>query len=199
MEGHRLGEAVPRQAAALGRGGQDAGANLLGQHQDVAGPGAGVGDDAVGPHRAGDEQPELGLLVDDGMAACDDDAGLGADGDRPLEDTPQGLQPEAIDRPGDQAEGAQRLGPHGVHVAERVGRGDASEIEGVVDDGRKHVHGLDQGQVVGNPHHRRVVRRPEAHEDPRIGVGRQPRQGHRQVGLADLGRTAGRSGELGQR
>lgn len=89
----RLAQSLRRQPAALGGGGKHAGSDSFRQHQGVAGAGAGIGDDGVGMNGAGDEQAELGFLVDDRMPAGDDDTGLGADRRRALEDTAEGSSP----------------------------------------------------------------------------------------------------------
>ena len=74
--GNRLLNARLGGVAALDGGGGDAGAEGLGEDEHVALTGADVAQDAVGVHGAGDGQPVLDLLVDDGVAADDDRAGF---------------------------------------------------------------------------------------------------------------------------
>ena len=62
---------------ALGRGGDDAHAQRLGQQELVAGPGAALFSHPAGMDRAHHRQPKLGLVVVDGVPAGDHPAGLG--------------------------------------------------------------------------------------------------------------------------
>ncbi len=99
----RVGQAFARQAAALGRRGENPGADLLGEYERVASLGTRVGDDLRGMDRAGDEEAEFRLLVDDRMAARDGDSGLGANLRGAREDWRQFLGAERLDRPSDEA------------------------------------------------------------------------------------------------
>ena len=190
---HAFGRGV-----ALHRRGQHAGADRLGQHQRIARTGAGVGHDAVGMDRAGDEQAELGFLVDDRMTAGNGDAGLGADRGRAVEHLAQGRRAQPVDRPGDEAQRIERRGAHGVDVGKRIGGGDAAVVERVVDDGRKDVDRLDQGEVVAQADDGGIVGRVVADQHARIAGDRQAAQGGMEIGLADLGGAAGEARQFGQ-
>ena len=61
--------------------------------------------------------------------------------------------------------GEQRPAPHGVDVREGVGHGDGPELIGIVDDGGKEIHRLDQGQLRGQTIDPGVVRRLQSHQE----------------------------------
>ena len=71
--------------------------------------------------------------------------------------------------PGHEVERHERSGAHRVDVRQGVGRGDPSEVVGVVDDRGEEVGGEDDGQVVARAGRRRRRRRCRA---PRGGWGR---------------------------
>src|ERR1051325_250629 len=66
-----------RAVAALGGRGYDAGAERLGENEDIAGLGGGVGDDLLGMDQARNRVAELDFRIADRVAADDDGAGLG--------------------------------------------------------------------------------------------------------------------------
>ena len=78
-----------------------------------------------------------------------DDVGAAA------EDLAQHVAAEALERERDDVQRRQRRAAHRVDVRQRVGRGDAAEVVGVVDDRGEEVDRLDQREVVA-----RAGRRP---------------------------------------
>lgn len=189
---------IARELATLGRGGEDAGADLLGQHENIAGLGAGIADDFFGMDSAGDEEAEFRLLVDDGMAAGNGDARLRAHGNRAVEHARERAGAERVDRPGHEAQGVERPRAHRIDVAQGVGGGDAAVIVGIIDDGRKHIDGLDQRDLVREPHHRGIVAGVMPDQHARILGAGQMRQRRAQIRLADLCRASGRACQRGQ-
>jgi hypothetical protein len=95
---------------------------------------------------AGDGVAELDFVVGDAVAAQNGAAGLVHFLGAALEDGAQVVQ---VALGGVRQDGERRDGPpaHGVHVAQRVGRGDGAEGLGIVHDGREEVHGLHQGKL----------------------------------------------------
>ena len=78
--GHRLDDVVRALLglqSLLDGGGDHAGPDRLGEEQHVARQGTDVADDLLGMHDAHYREPELGLLVVDGVAADGDRACLG--------------------------------------------------------------------------------------------------------------------------
>ncbi len=116
------------RSPAFGRGRHDACPDRFGQDEGVPGERGPVGQDPVGVHDPGDRHPELGLGVLDRVPAHDRHAGLGGLLRSALQDLLEHLLRQASDREADQVQGEDRLGPHGVDVAQGVGGGDGPEI-----------------------------------------------------------------------
>jgi MHS family metabolite:H+ symporter-like MFS transporter len=57
----------------------------------------------------------------------------------------------------DDVERGERLASHGVDIGERVRRGDPSERVRVIDDGRKEIDGLNEGQIIAQDENARIV------------------------------------------
>ena len=88
---------------------------------------------------------------------------------------------------------------HRVDVGERVGRGDAAEVERIVDHRHEEVGGRDDAGLVVEPPHRRVVAGLRA--DEQIGEGRRRRLLGEQLaqhGGRQLAAAAAAMGESGQ-
>ncbi len=119
------------------------------------------------------------------MAAGDGNAGRGANAFAAFEDLADHFQRQLVDRHADQGQGHDRRAAHGVHVADGVGRRDAAEVVGIVDDGHEKVRRGDQRLLVVEAVHGGVVGGLDAdHEFLR----------HRKVAHAaqDFGKQAGR-------
>ena len=154
---------------ALHRGRDGAGAERLGQHERVAGDAAGVRQHLVGMDDPGHREPELRLGVLDRVAA--------ERSPRPPRPPPR-RRPRRISSrtssPSSSSENATRfsaltgVAAHRVDVGERVGGGDPSEVERVIDDRREEVDRLDEREIVAQPVDARVVGGVEADEDVRI-------------------------------
>ena len=117
----------------------------------------------------------------------------------PRSTSPSAAGAELLERPGHDVERGQGPPAHGVDVGQRVGRGDAAEVVGVVDDRREEVDGLHERELVGDPPHRRVVAGRRAHEQ----LGRRRRRqaaDDRQEGRGrQLASAPGAVGERGER
>ena len=98
----------------------------------------------------------------------------------------------------DDIERGDRLTTHGVDVGQRVGGGDLTEHVGVVDDRRKEVDRLHEGDVVGQRKDSRVVEGLAPHDKARIRDCRQSTQRLRQVTRTQLGGSTRATGEGGQ-
>ena len=184
---------------ALAGGHHRARAQRLGQHQRVAGAAARVGDHAVRVHGAGDGQAVLGLGVVDRVPADDLGAGGAHDVEPAAQHLAQRVGAELLERPRHEVERRQRPAAHRVDVGQRVGRGDAAEVVGVVDDRREEVDGLHERELVGDPPHRRVVARRRAHEQLGRRGGGQAADDRQQRGGRQLASAPGAVGERGER
>ena len=141
---------------------------------DVAGPGAGLAEHAVGMDDALHGEPEDRLRVADRVAAGDRAAGLGDDGRGGVEDGRHRPAGEVLGEGGD-VDRQHDPPAHGEHVAAGVGRGDGAVVGRIVDQRREEV---------GRRHERRRARRS----------GRSPRRRTAPTRRATTGRpTAGRS------
>ena len=190
-------EHVRRTQVGLGRRGQDARAERLGQQQHVPGLRARVGEHLVRMHKAGHTQAVLGLLVQNAVPARDDRARLIYLVIPAAQDGPHRAVGHAFGH-AQQVERGFGLAAHGVNVRKGVGRRDLAEQIGVVRDGREKVHGLHDGQLVRHAVDRRVVARVEPHEQVGVAAHGQPVQQLREHARADLGPAARTAGELCQ-
>ena len=181
----------------LERGGDDAGADRLGQEEDVARERAGLGPDLVGMDRAGDDQPELRLGIGDGVPAGDDRAGLGDLLRRALEDGGDHVRRQVLREPGD-IEREEDRAAHGVDVAHAVGGGDGAVGPGVVDDRGEEIDRLHDRQIGRKAIDRGVVAGLETDDEIRVGGEGQRTQHLRQGRRAQFGRSASAAGERGQ-
>ena len=105
---------------------------------------AGVGHLLAGLDQPGDRHAVLGLRVVDGVTADDGGRGLAGDLRPTLQDPAEILERQRPRGERDDVQRGERARPHRVDVGEGVGRGDAPEVVGVVDDGREEVDRLDQ-------------------------------------------------------
>ncbi len=98
----------------------------------------------------------------------------------------------------DDIHGQERRAPHGVNVAQRVGRRDLPELEGVIGYGREKIDRHNQRDVVVQAVDGRVV--PRLRPDQQIGVTDHWNmlQDLNQVLQAELRGSTGAVGELGQ-
>ena len=186
-----------RAFSLLERGGDDAGADRLGQKEHVARERAGLGPDLVGMDRAGDDEPELRLGIGDGVPAGDDRAGLGDLLRRALEDGGDHLRRQVLREPGD-IEREEDRAAHGVDVAHAVGGGDGAVGPGVVDDRGEEIDRLHDGQIGRKAIDRGVVAGLETDDEVRVGGEGQRTQYLRQGRRAQFGRSASAAGERRQ-
>jgi hypothetical protein len=87
----------------------------------------------------------------------------------PLHDAPHLRYGQGVDGHADAGEGKDRRRPHRIDIGDRIGRGNAAEVEGIVDDGHEKIGGGHQGQIVAKPQHGRVVRGGVPDEQVRVG------------------------------
>ena len=66
----------------------------------------------------------------------------------PARMSPRGLDRQLVHRHADDRQRQDRRAAHGVDIRERVGRGDAAELERVVDDRHEEIGGRDHGLTV---------------------------------------------------
>jgi hypothetical protein len=120
----------------------------------------------------------------DGVAAGDRNAGRAQTEAPPSRMRPMVCDRQHVDRHAHQRQRQDRRAAHRIDVADRIGGGDAPEVEGVVDDGHEEVGGGDQRLLVVQPVDRGVVGGLDA--DQQLG---RHREGGR--ALQDLGQHAG--------
>ena len=115
-----------------------------------------------------------------------------------LQDSLQYL--DALFSVGESHDGERRDGSatHGVNIAQRVGRCNLAEDVGIVHNGRKEIHGLNQRQIGRESIHSRVVTGVKAHQDVWIGLFRQLGQYGVQNTWTQLGRSTRRFDQGGQ-
>ena len=180
-----------RSRAPLQCGGDEAGAERLGQHEHVSGSGAhvrerrGVGRELADHHLA---EHRLGTVHR--VPPGHDPAPGRCRGRRAHEHLAEQFERQHVARPCRDVEREHRGTTHGVHVARRVRRGDASPRAGVVDDRREEVDRGHEGAPVRTSPDGGVVTGLRADQE----VGVQTRGNHRlqrsqhlrQLGRAEL-------------
>jgi len=154
-------------------GGDDAGAQGLGEHQQVPGAGSALGVDALRMHQPGDRQAVFHLRVLDTVPPHQQGPGFVHLVQPPPKHRLEGFRRLALQGKADDIHGQQRPAPHGVDVREGVGRGDGPELIGIVDDGGKEIYRLDQGQLRGQTIDPGVVRRLQSHQEIGMALKRQ--------------------------
>ena len=158
-------------AVLRGRG-DDAGPERLGEEEPIAGAQATLDEHAVGMDAAGNAQPILRLVVDDGVAAGDDAAGLCDLLGTATKDLGDDALVHLTRKAGDR-EREQHLAAHRVHVGHGVGGGHGAPRPRVVHDRWKEVDGLDERELVADPVDRRIVGGTEPDEEVARGLRRQ--------------------------
>jgi len=195
---NRLVELGRGELVGLGGAGQHAAADRLGEHERVAGPGGGVGQDAIGMHAARDGQPVFDLRVAHAVSAGNHRAGLVHDVGAPAQDVRKPVVVDIAVGVAHQVEGRQRLAAHRVHVAERVGGGDAAEVVRVVHQRREEIGRQDEGRVLVETIHARVVERLRPDEQVGMPLRAEPAQHLRHAVLRQLAGSPGAVGVVRQ-
>jgi hypothetical protein len=197
-DAHRTVDETRLRHAALDGGGDDAGAERLGEQELVTGASTHVAQHLLRMDEPGDRQTVLGLGVVDAVAAQDGRARLGGGVGPAAQDLSQHLHRQLADREAHEVQREERPRAHRPDVGEGVGCGDAPEDERIVDHGREEVHRLDDGLGRGEPVHGRVVTRLVPDERARVLGARKAAQNLRQIRRADLAGSARAMGERGE-
>ena len=113
----------------------------------------------------------MGLGRVDRMAAGDGDAGLGADRSAALQDFAGHLDRQFVERHAEDGERHDRRAAHGIDIGDRIGRGDAAEIMGVVDHRHEEIGGRDHAGLVVDLPDGGVVAGLGADEQLLVGTG----------------------------
>ena len=205
VEGHHLVDGgIPvflGDCALLVGSDEDAGADLLGQDDGVAGLRASGGADQVSGDFSGDGEAVLGFFVDDGVSAGDDGACFADLVGSAAEDVGDDVGGEILGEGGD-VEGEEDASAHGVDVGHGVGGGDRAELVGVVDERGEEVEGLDERAIVIDRVDGGVVGARES--DEQLGVlggrelGTEMAQHVSQALGAELGASTAAAGEVGE-
>ena len=171
----------------------------LAQHQHVAWLCVGVALDVLGMHQPQRHQAVDGLDRIDGVATGNRDAGRAAYRRAAFEDAPDGLRRQHVDRHANQRQRKDRSAAHRIHIADRVGRGDAAEVVRVVDDGHEEVGGGNQRLLVVELVDRGIVGSLDAHQQF-LGNwhGRHSLEDFRQQARCDLATAASAVRKRGQ-
>ena len=176
----------------------DAGAERLGEEQNVAGARAAVGENPRGIDRSGDGVPEFDFLILHGVAAKQRDARFAQLVESAAKDFADGPGLEALFRERGDRERGQRPAAHRVDVADGVGRGDLAVDVRVVDDRREEVDGLHERRSALPREHTRIVRGPEVDEDAVVGRGWDSAQHLSELACGEFARSTGAGDHLGQ-
>src|SRR5690606_30149679 len=115
-------------------------------------------------------QAEDRLRRIDGVTASQRNAGGVADRTAAADHLAGDFRRQHVDRPAEDGDGHQRAAAHGVDVADRVGGGDAPEVEGIVDDGHEEVGGGDHPAFLVDAVDRCVVARGIADPEVRVEI-----------------------------
>ena len=91
------------------------------------------------------------------MPAGQRDTGFPANGAGPFEHLTCHLGREFIDRPAQNGNGQNGFAPHGIDIADGVGRGNTPKVESIVDNGHKEIGGADDGFAVAQVEHGGII------------------------------------------
>jgi hypothetical protein len=142
----------------------DAGAEALGEEENVARRRSRLRPDPIGVHRSDDREPVLRLRVADRVTAREDRPGRAHALVGARQDIRQQLDRKLFRERRD-GEREQRQPAHGEDVVQSVRRGDRAERPGVVHEGWEEVDREDDGPVRVEPVHRRIVRGVKTDEE----------------------------------
>jgi hypothetical protein len=87
-----------------------------------------------------------------------------------------GTQYGAVEIPDGEADDIHRRkrpAAHGIDIAQRIGSGDPPKIEGIVDDGREKIEGLDQGDLIAEAVYPGIIGRLESNQKTGVLFGFQ--------------------------
>ena len=190
------------QQVLLERGGQDAHAQGFAQHQQVAGLRRGIALQACRIDDADAHQAIDGLHRVDGVAARQRNTRRAAHRLAAFEDLGDRLVRQHVDGHAHDGQCHQRLAAHGIDVRQRIGGGDAAEVEGIVHDRHEEVGGGHDGLPVVDAVHRRVVSGLAAHQQVgeelrRQAAARQQLAEHTGGDLAAAAAAMGQRSEAG--
>src|SRR5690606_21847170 len=135
-DGDRLLEALAGRLVPVV---EDAQAEGLGEREGQPGAAGVVAQEAVGVGDAGDRLPVLGLGGVDAVPAAEHRAGRLAHRRAAAQHLRGDVEGDAVPGPREEIDRDDRGAAHRVDVGQRVGRGDAAEVVGVVDDGGEEV------------------------------------------------------------
>ena len=195
---HSLLDQRRLRALELDRGPDDAGAERLGEEQDVARLRAGIGEDSSGINRTGDRVAELDFPILDRVPSEERDTGPAQ---RIEAAAKNGADRRAIDPFSGEArngERRQRTSAHRVDVAQRVGGSDLTIGVRIVDDRGKEIDRLHQRRSPLPPVHTRIVRGPEVHQDAVVDRCGDVTQHLSELACGEFARSTGAGDHLRQ-
>jgi hypothetical protein len=152
----------------------------------------------IGMDKTGHGQAIFQFTVFDTVAAHKHDVGLPYLVQPALNDPAQDGDVQFLEREGDQVHGCLGCAAHGVDIAQGVGSGNLPERVGIVHDGRKKIHGLNESQIVVYPVNAGVIGALQPHQDVLIGWEFEPAQSPVQVSRTQFGCSPGPLDHLGQ-
>ncbi|MNO62730.1 hypothetical protein D3C76_534110 [compost metagenome] len=154
-------------ALLLGRG-EDADAKGLGEIEHVTHLGGVVLLDGTQRHYTGHREAEDGFGGIDTVTTGQGNARLVTHLTTAVDHLLGHFRRERVDGPAEDGDGDDGLAAHGIDVADSVGGGDATEGEGVIDDGHEEVGGGDDALTVADVHHGGVILAAVADDQGRI-------------------------------
>tara|TARA_B100000378_G_scaffold127684_1_gene103075 strand:- start:362 stop:1381 length:1020 start_codon:yes stop_codon:yes gene_type:complete len=188
-----------RQGLFLQRRREDANPQRLAQDHHIARFRARVAPDMIGMDQAKRHQAIDRLDRINAVAAADGNARIAAGHRAAFEDAGDGFGRQPVDRHSHQRQGHDRGGAHGIDIADRVGRGDAAEIQWIVHDRHEEIGRGHQCLLIVQPIDRGIVGCLDAHQQ--LVRDRQHRGSAQQAGQhagRDLAPAAAAMGQRGQ-
>src|SRR5919106_1278178 len=147
---------------------------------------------------AGNGESVFDLFIDDAVPAGNHGTGLVHRVLSAAEDLGEHLDRRPASGKADNVERRERLPSHRVHIGERVRGGDASKRVRVVDDRRKEIDGLNEGEIIGQDENARIVEGLTPNEQAGVVARREWGYGAREVTRTHLGGSTGAAGERGE-
>ena len=176
--------ALRRQSLFLQGRRQNSHTQRFAQDQHIARLGRGIALDATRVRQAQHHQAVNWLYRVNAVATRDGYACVLTHALPTRQNAPNHLGTEHIDGHTHQGQSEDGCAAHGIDIADRVGGGDATKVKRVVDDGHEEVGGGNQGLLVIELVHRRVVCRVYAHQQLR----RQRKAAHATQNIAQHAR-----------
>ena len=149
--------------------GDHTGAERFGEDQNVAGARTHISPDSLRMDYSGHRVTKLQFVVANGMSADHGAIRFCHFRQTAAQNLFQHFRRASCGK-GQDGERGNRTTAHGIHIAERIGSGHLAEKLGIIEDRREKVHGLHDGEIVGEAIDSCIVAGFKTNDDVRINL-----------------------------